>query len=211
MRYAGLGFSGRLATRLASWGVPPYYGRIRLCRINPKGYISPRAIIHHSQLRLGANIFIDDNVLIYQDSNGGPVELAEGVHLNRETIIQTGKGGSVKIGDKTHIQPRCQFSAYEAPIQIGCRVDIAPYCAFYSYDHGMSPGRSIRGQPFQSKGGITIADNAWLGTGVIVLDGVRIGDGAVVGAGAVVINDIPEDSIAAGVPARVVKHRSELA
>ena len=210
MRYAGLGFPGRLATRLASWGVPPYYGRIRLSRSNPRGYISPRAIIHHSELRLGANIFIDDGVLIYQDRHGGPVELAEGVHLNRETIIQTGHGGNIKIGDKTHIQPRCQFSAYKAPIHIGCRVEIAPYCAFYSYDHGMSQGRSIREQPLQSKGGISIGDEAWLGVGVIVLDGARIGEGAVVGAGAVVINEIPAGSIAVGVPARVVKHRSDL-
>jgi acetyltransferase-like isoleucine patch superfamily enzyme len=211
MRYAGLDFSGRLATRLASWGVPPYYGRIRLSKSNPKGYISPRAIIHHPQLRFGANIFIDDGVLIYQDKQGGPVELAEGVHLNRETFIQTGQGGNLKIGEKTHIQPRCQFSAYKAPIYIGCRVEIAPYCAFYPYDHGMSPGKSIREQPLQSKGGISIGDEAWLGVGVIVLDGARIGEGAVVGAGAVVINEIPAGSIAVGVPARVVKHRNELA
>ena len=71
----------------------------------------------------------------------------------------------------------------------------------------MSPGRSIRGQPFQSKGGISIGDEAWLGVGVIVLDGARIGEGAVVGAGAVVTNEIPAGSIAVGVPARVIDKR----
>jgi acetyltransferase-like isoleucine patch superfamily enzyme len=55
-----------------------------------------------------------------------------------------------------------------------------------------------------------VEDDAWLGYGVIVLDGVRIGKGAVVGAGAVVTHDIPEGAIAVGVPARVVKMRSDL-
>ena len=52
-----------------------------------------------------------------------------------------------------------------------------------------------------------MGDDAWLGYGVIVLDGVRIGKGAVVGAGSVVTEDIPDGGIAVGVPARVVKMR----
>jgi acetyltransferase-like isoleucine patch superfamily enzyme len=55
-----------------------------------------------------------------------------------------------------------------------------------------------------------IGDEAWLGVGVIVLDGVRIGDGAVVGAGSVVIHDVPDGAVAQGVPARVMMLRSEL-
>lgn len=210
MRFAGLSPLGRAANRVASWSVPPYYGRICLARFSAKGYISPRAIIHHADLHLGANIYIDDRVLIYQDKHGGSVELAEGVHLHRDTVIQTGMGGSLIIGSHAHIQGSCQFSAYKASIQIGSRVEIAPYCAFYPYNHGIAPGVHIRKQPLQSKGGITVEDDAWLGVGVIVLDGVRIGKGAVVGAGAVVTKDLPEDSIAFGVPARVVKLRTDL-
>ena len=62
----------------------------------------------------------------------------------------------------------------------------------------------------QTKGGIVIGDDAWLGVGVIVLDGVKIGKGAVVGAGSVVTRDIPDGAIATGVPARVVKMRRDL-
>jgi acetyltransferase-like isoleucine patch superfamily enzyme len=49
-----------------------------------------------------------------------------------------------------------------------------------------------------------------LGFGVIVLSGVRIGKGAVIGAGSVVTQDIPDNAIACGNPARVVKMRSDL-
>jgi acetyltransferase-like isoleucine patch superfamily enzyme len=210
MSFAGLSYFGRIATWLATWFAPPYKERRRLARYNLKGYVAPSATIHHPNLHLGTNVFLGDRVVIFQDKDGGPVELAERVHLHNDTCIQTGEGGSLKIGSDTHIQPRCQFSAYKAAIVIGCGVQIAPNCAFYPYAHGIAPGELIRKQPLQTKGGIIINDDAWLGYGVIVLDGVTIGKGAVVGAGAVVTQDVPDNAIAAGVPARVVKMRYKL-
>jgi len=54
-----------------------------------------------------------------------------------------------------------------------------------------------------------LQDNVWLGLHVQVLDGVTIGYGTVVGAGAVVTKDLPPNSVAVGVPAKVVRRRSE--
>jgi acetyltransferase-like isoleucine patch superfamily enzyme len=56
---------------------------------------------------------------------------------------------------------------------------------------------------------ITVGNNVFLGVGAIVLPGVTIGDNVVVGAGAVVTRDIPSNSVAAGVPARVIKTLDE--
>jgi len=210
MRYAGLDRMGRFSTRLATWFAPPYTERTYLSRLNSRGYIDPRAIILHKQLRVGANIFIADRVVIHQDQGGGPVEFGDRVHIFRDTIVATGQGGRVAIGAGTFIQPCCKIMGYKGRIEIGCGVQIAPNCAFYSYDHGFAPGELIGKQPLQTKGGIVIGDDAWLGFGVIVLDGVRIGKGAVVGAGSVVTRDVPDETIAVGVPARVVKRRSDL-
>ncbi|WP_082065355.1 acyltransferase [Aliterella atlantica] len=208
MRFASLSYPGRFATWVATWFAPPYKARRHLARYNAQGYVAPSANIYHPQLLRGAHVFIGDRATIYQANDGGTVKLGDRVHLHNDTCIETGVGGSLKIGADTHIQPRCQFSAYKAVIEIGANVQIAPNCAFYSYAHSVALGELIQKQPLQTKGGIYIADDAWIGCGAIVLDGVRIGKGAVIGAGAVVTRDIPDNAIAAGVPARTLSMRS---
>ncbi|MCF6157659.1 MAG: acyltransferase [wastewater metagenome] len=208
MYFSGLGFFGRIATRIAMLFAPPHSGCRYLARANSKGYISPRATVYHANLKLGAHIFIGDRVTIFQDKNGGEVEIGERVHLYGDTFIQTGAGGSIKIGADTHIQSWCQFSAYKGNIIVGSYVQIAPRCSFYPYAHDFAPGELIMKQGLKTKGNIIIEDDVWLGCGVIVLDGIRIGKGAVVGAGSVVTHDIPAGSIAAGIPARIIKMRS---
>jgi acetyltransferase-like isoleucine patch superfamily enzyme len=210
LRRAGWSWFGRVAGRLAAIGYPPYKGRLELARIQPKGFVSPNATIHHGDLRLGSHVFIGERVVIYQHEGGGPVELGDRVMLFDEIIVEVVSGGSLMIGADTAIQPRCHFTSAITPIRIGKGVQIAPQCAFYSYDHGIAPGELIRNQPLQSKGPIAIEDDVWIGFGVIVLSGVRIGKGAVIGAGSVVTRDVPEGAVATGSPARVVKMRSEL-
>lgn len=62
---------------------------------------------------------------------------------------------------------------------------------------------SPRGDAFK----VVVEDDVWIGHGAIILSGVTIGRGSVVAAGSVVTKDIPPYSIAAGVPARVLKKR----
>ncbi len=211
MRFSGLSCSGRLAARLAAWTMPPYYGCVPLSRLNSNGFCSPTAKIHHAKLDIGEHCFIGDRVTIYQDREGDEVRLSNGVHLHNDTTIQTGQGGAINIGTNTHLQPRCQLSAYVGSISIGSGVEIAPNCAFYSYNHNMLPEIPIREQSLSSRGDIKIGDDAWLGYGVIILDGVNIGKGAVIGAGSVVKDDIPDNAIAVGIPARIVSNRNKLA
>jgi virginiamycin A acetyltransferase len=58
-----------------------------------------------------------------------------------------------------------------------------------------------------SKSYITIGNDVWVGARAIILTNVTIGDGAIIGAGAVVTHDIPPYSIAAGVPAKIIRSR----
>jgi acetyltransferase-like isoleucine patch superfamily enzyme len=209
MLFAGMGFWGRMATRLAAAASPPYYGRTNLSWFNKKGYVSAAATIHYKHLQLGNHVFIDDGVVIFQGEPGDEVILGDRVHLYRDVIIQTGSGGRVVIGDQSCIHPRSIISAYKGAVLIGKDVQVAANCAFYPYNHGMELGIPIMQQPVTSHGNITVGDGAWIGTGTIVLANVCIGNGAVIGAGSVVTGDVPDNAIAYGVPARVIKMRGK--
>jgi acetyltransferase-like isoleucine patch superfamily enzyme len=114
------------------------------------------------------------------------------------------------VADLSSIHPGFQLKAYIAPIVIGEGVMIGTNTAIYSYDHGLAPDRPIRTQPLTAKGPVTIHNDAWIGTGAIILSGVTIGEGAVIAAGAMVTKSIPAAAIAAGNPARVIRYPNEL-
>jgi acetyltransferase-like isoleucine patch superfamily enzyme len=196
-----------LGTTIAGLTLPPYYGRQRLASVTRFGYRSPRARIHHHDLSIGPYAYLGDGVTIFGDRGGGHVSIGERVHLHDGVFVQTGEGGSIRIGDRTHIQAHCHLSAYASRIDIGASVQIAPRCGFYPYDHGLEADRPIVEQSFTTRGPIVVGDGAWLGFGAVVLSGVTIGSGAVVGAGSVVTRDVPAMTIVAGNPARIVSQR----
>ena len=208
LRFAGLGYWGRITTWLATWLAPPYKTRRSFARYHKAGYIAPSANIAHSDLQIGVNIFVGDRVTIFEDCQGGSVELSDRVYLHNDICIQTSAGGSLTIGLDTHIQPRCQFFAYHAPIQIGSGVQIGTNCAFHLNNRNTVDDQ-IEDLLLLTKQGIVVDDDVWIGHGAIVLSGTRIGKGAVIGSGAVVDRDIPDGAIIVGVPARVIGTRSK--
>ncbi|MEM1434904.1 MAG: acyltransferase [Pseudomonadota bacterium] len=207
MKLAYLPIVGPHARRMAAANLGPLYGALPLAKLSRRGYVSPNARVKHDLLTMGNHCFIGDSVVVYLDENGSDVELADEVHIHESTILQTGDGGSLRIGKMTHIQPRCQFSAYCGDILIGERVEIAPQCAMYPYNHSMVKSQPIRSQPLFSRAGIKVGDDAWLGFGAVLLDGAHVGEGAVVAAHSVVTSRIPDFAIAAGAPAKVIGER----
>jgi maltose O-acetyltransferase len=90
-----------------------------------------------------------------------------------------------------------------APISIGDDVQIGPYVQLLTPTHPLDP--QTRREKWEAAEPIQIADNAWLGGGVVVCPGVSIGKDTVVGAGAVVVEDLPAGVLAVGTPARVIR------
>ena len=91
-------------------------------------------------------------------------------------------------------------------ITIGENVFIGPYCGFYTASHPMDIANRNKG--LEKALPIVVGDNCWFGANVSVLQGVTIGSGCVIAAGSVVTSDIPDNCMAAGVPA-VVKKKIE--
>ena len=90
-----------------------------------------------------------------------------------------------------------------AKVKFGDNVFIAPNCSFYTAGHPLDVERRNKGLEYAYP--ITVGDNVWIGGNVTVCPGVTIGNNVVIGAGAVVTHDIPDDSLAFGVPASVAK------
>jgi acetyltransferase-like isoleucine patch superfamily enzyme len=165
---------------------------------------------HPHKISLGANCFIDDNVVL--DAKGEENQglcLGENVYVGRNTILSC-KEGSIVIGDYSNISANCSLLS-ETEITLGQYCFLAGQCYLvaggnHSFDDLATP---IMFQPSFSKGGIHIADDVWLGAGVIVLDGVDIGKGSVVGAGAVVTQPLPEYAVAVGSPAQKIRDRRD--
>ncbi|HOY45735.1 MAG TPA: acyltransferase, partial [bacterium] len=135
------------------------------------------------------------------------ITLGEEVLLGRGTVLGT-RNGTIEIGDYSNIGANCRLGT-TTRIRFGRHVLLAANCyiggAQHKFDRLDVP---IMRQGYESKGGVVIEDDCWLGAGVMVLDGVTIGTGSVIGAAAVVTKDIPPYSIALGIPARVVGSRS---
>jgi acetyltransferase-like isoleucine patch superfamily enzyme len=208
VRRNGTGPWGRLASRLAAWAAPPGLGQVALAWQTPRGYIDATATVYHSDLRLGRHVYLAAGVSILENDNGGRVALADKVAIHKGAVLETGQQGYIAIGAGSSVHPGCQIKAYVQPVIIGEGVMLAANVAIYSYDHGMAPDVPIRKQPLSAKGPVSIDNEAWIGTGAIILSGVTIGEGAVVAAGAVVTKDVPAGAIAAGNPARVIRYRN---
>ena len=207
---AHLPLLGGLFLRLACQITGPYKARRKLIHLSGRSFISPYADIRCPDLRLGPRVFIDDDVTLFSHRDGGGIAIADDSSVQRYTIIETIQGGEVTIGERSHIQSGCNLTAALGSIRIGHDVQMAPRCALYPYQHNFADAETlIARQPIRSKGDIVIEDDAWLGVGVIIMDGVTIGRGAVVGAGAVVLDSIPSYAIAVGAPARIVGYRGE--
>ena len=128
------------------------------------------------------------------DFCGKNVEIGKKIKFSSNIVIGNNSG----IGDETYFQGK---------VTIGNDVMMGPRCAFIAQNHNFSDNNiPMRLQGDNSKE-IIIENNVWIGYGVIVLPGVHIGSNSIIGAGSIVTKDIPNNSIAVGVPAKVKKER----
>lgn len=141
------------------------------------------------------NLFFGRGVAIGKHSYFLPCTRYAGISYNPK----------ITIGDGCIIGIRNSFAAINS-ISIGKNVLFAGYVHITDHSHGYEDiTKNITSQPLISKGPVVIEDDCWLGFGCEILSGVHIGKHSIVAARAVVTKDVPEFSIVAGNPARVIK------
>lgn len=189
--------------------------------------IALRAAVYRLALRMQGLAAIERNVrLRYMDN----IRLGRGVYLDEGVYIHACPQG-VEIGDNTYVMHGAVLHVYnfrdlphafirigkdsligeysvirgQGGVTIGDRVYTSPMTQLIAVNHVFDDPQ----HPFTEQGitaeGIVVEDDVWLGSNVVVTDGVRIGRGSVIAASAVVTRDIPPHSVAAGVPAKVIR------
>ncbi|SEJ00406.1 Acetyltransferase (isoleucine patch superfamily) [Arthrobacter sp. yr096] len=113
--------------------------------------------------------------------------------------------GTIDIGDDCTVNA---FSVVRGTVTMGDGVRIGAHTSILGFNHSMDPAEPVFKQPLTSKG-ITIGDDVWIGSNVVVLDGVTVGSHAVLAAGAVVTKDVPDWSVVGGNPARRIRDRRD--
>jgi len=116
--------------------------------------------------------------------------------LDRDTVVSIGAGCLIGRGSG--------IVAHES-IEIGDDVFTGHHVYITDANHGYEDPSVPIGRQFAAPRPVTIGAGSWLGHGTIVLPGARIGAHVVIGAGSVVTGEIPDFSVAVGVPARVVR------
>lgn len=161
---------------------------------------------HPHKIEIGDGTLIDDNCLLDakgQDNEG--IRIGHGVYLGRNSILSC-KNGDIVLEDNVNIGFNAEvFSGNR--VKIGHDTLVAAYCYFIGGDHRADAVDTAVLHQGSTARGIDVGAGSWFGAAVKVLDGVKIGARCVVGAGAVVTKDLPEASVAVGVPARVVRQR----
>jgi acetyltransferase-like isoleucine patch superfamily enzyme len=132
--------------------------------------------------------------------------LGAGVELSPNVSFRNGE--RIAIGARSHIGEHCALWAgdHSGRIVIGEEALFGPQVFITAANYRFDAGAPVMKQE-RTESDVVIGADVWLGARVTVLPGVTIGDGSVIAAGAVVTSDIPPGSVAAGIPALVIKQR----
>ena len=181
-----------------------------------KGVVFAANIVirHPQRICIGDRVVLSEGCILdaRNEKEDEVISIADDVILSNNVMISC-KNGTVNIGAHSGISAQTIIhSTQENPVSIGSDAIIGPMCYIvgggnYNIDR---LDIAMWKQGIKYDGGVRLEDDVWLGANVTVLGGVTMGIGSIAAANTVVNIDVPEFSIAAGVPARIVKSRKLL-
>jgi len=154
---------------------------------------------------LGENVIFEFGALVFHPEN---ISIGSNVYLGHYAILKGYHIGEMIIGDDVWIGQQAFFHS-AGGLVIGDRVGIAPGVRIITSLHREEGWRRPILDSALTLAPVTIGSDCDIGVGATVLPGVTIGKGVQIAAGAVVNMDIPEYTVAAGIPARIIRQRPE--
>ena len=135
---------------------------------------------------------------------GDHVHICSHAWLNAKDDRADGRP-TLYIGDRTYVGRMVHINAWQ-DVTIGVDVVIGDRVTIIDADHNFDEANTpIRLQGDSFLGAVRLLDGCWIGSGVVIMPGVTIGRNAVVAANAVVTRDVPDRTVVAGVPAKIIR------
>lgn len=191
-------------------GCSMLYGMLRL-RTTKRVFVHPSSkILCSSKIKFGKNLNIGYRCYVDALSREGLI-CGDNVSMGFHTHIElTGSlrllGQGMRIGNNVGLGSHGHYGSGAGFVEIGNDTIFGNYVSIHPENHNYKDkNMPIRLQGVNSKGGVKIGNNCWIGAKVTILDGTVIGDNCIVAAGAVVTGHFPNDVIIGGVPAKVIK------
>jgi acetyltransferase-like isoleucine patch superfamily enzyme len=189
-------------------------GYLAKLKISTKGmmFCGRRVILLHGyQVTAGRNLILENDVYLNALSKNG-ILLGDNVTIAKYSVLVcTGVianlGVGIKIGNNSAIGAQ-SFLGGQGGILIGNDVIMGPQVKIFSENHNFESIDIVIRKQGESRLGVSIGDNCWIGAGVTILDGVSIGEGCIIAAGSIVTSSLPKNCIAMGVPAKNIKSRN---
>jgi acetyltransferase-like isoleucine patch superfamily enzyme len=187
------------------------YKRFWFNKIDGLFFCGKNVTIEHGEMLFAEkSLIIEAGVYINALSERG-IRLGHNVTIARDTImICTGvirqKGVGITIGNNSAIGAQ-SFLGGQGGITIGDDVIMGPGVRIFSENHNFSSLEMPIRLQGESRKGVVIGNNCWIGASSTILDGICIGEGAVVAAGSVVTKNVDSNSVVGGVPAKLISTR----
>lgn len=156
-------------------------------------------IIHGKHITCGKRVKFEDYSEIHGLCSdglvfGNDVTIGRGVMIRPSSYYGGDLGKGLEIGDNSSIGPYA-YVGCSGKIVIGKNVMFGPKCSLFAENHNFADeGKTIKSQGVNQKG-IVIEDDCWIGSNVIILDGVHIGKGCVIGGGTLLTHDVPAGTV----------------
>lgn len=187
--------------------------KVALLFKNPKGMLLGKgvAFFNISKIKYGKFLRLGNQVYVSALSKNG-IQFGDNVSIGAfsRVIVSTSLnniGNQITIGNNVGIGEFAYLGG-AGGLEIGDECIVGQYLSCHPENHNYEDlSLSIRHQGVSRKG-IKIGKNCWIGSKVTILDGVQIGDGSIIAAGSVVTKSFPENSIIGGVPAKLLKTRT---
>lgn len=160
--------------------------------------------------KLGRNCLIRPFTTIYADNLiGDRFQTGQNVTIREENLIgndvSVGTNTTVEFGNRIGDRVRIHSGCFLEMVELGDDIFVGPNVVFTDDPHPMGCPRYK-----ECLGGATVGDFARIGANSTILPGVKIGRNALIGAGSVVVEDVPENAVVVGNPAKVIKQVIDL-